>query len=176
MFSQTHLVTLFVAVAWLLDGDEDLMAWKLIPKSTFRLQNFFLFFCFDILLFFSSSVLAGKKRFRILRGAEMMNFIQISDIGWINLQKNLALILTTEDNFIFLKISQKVVDTSRVTRLGEFSPVGRLYTLYIFLKNYFFFTTFLGLPFPTVKVMHSFWQKMDRATSRVGFHKLILSP
>jgi hypothetical protein len=41
----------------------------------------------------------------------------------------------------------------RVTRLGEFSPLGRLFTLCSFLKITKV-AQILGLPFSTVKVMY----------------------
>jgi hypothetical protein len=48
----------------------------------------------------------------------------------------------------------------RVTRFGEFSPVGRLFTMGIFVK----ITEITQILFSTVKVMYKFSQKMIWAT------------
>jgi hypothetical protein len=51
---------------------------------------------------------------------------------------------------------------SSVTRLGEFSPIGRLFSFNSFLKITKVANIFWPL-FPTVKVYNKFWQKMDWA-------------
>jgi hypothetical protein len=64
---------------------------------------------------------------------------------------------------------------NRVTRLGEFSLTGRLFTLGSFQKMAEVAQIFRLLYF-TVKVMHLFWQKWIRLYIGLFFHKLIWSP
>jgi hypothetical protein len=52
----------------------------------------------------------------------------------------------------------------RVTRLGEFSPVGWLFSLGSFCENYRCTPKIIGLPFPWFKLCSHFPQKTDKAT------------
>jgi hypothetical protein len=65
---------------------------------------------------------------------------------------------------------------SRVTRLGQFSPIERLFTLCSLLK-FSKVALIFGLLFYTIKVTHLFRPTMGGATFwAFFFHKLIRSP
>jgi hypothetical protein len=53
------------------------------------------------------------------------------------------------------KVAKHIICSTRVTRLGEFSPVGRLFSYYSFLNNREA-ALVLGVLFSTVKILHSF--------------------
>jgi hypothetical protein len=68
-----------------------------------------------------------------------------------------------------------VKSDTRVTRLGEFSPIGWLITL----GSFFLITEvakIFGLLFSTVKVRYQFWPKSVGLPSWRFFHKLIWPP
>jgi hypothetical protein len=66
-----------------------------------------------------------------------------------------------------------------VTRLGEFSPIVRFFSLTVFFQKNAEEVQLFGLLFSTEKVMYvgiNFDKKMGLATFRALFHKLIWSP